>query len=103
MADYAPVAAANLLAEAERRYLHDAEFHYKVEQAMRVLAWDLRQRSGFEMGRADRSLARLAASVALLVPGFAPAPETPPLCCDNCGQSMSAHGALANCWPVETR
>ena len=54
-------------AEAERRYLHDAPFHARVVAAVNVLDLDLRGRTGQRMGDEDRSLATLAAAVALLV------------------------------------
>jgi hypothetical protein len=66
-----PATAAGLpvvtTAEAERRYHYDATFHAKVHAAVNVLDLDLRGRTGRRMTDEDRSLAALAAAVAVLV------------------------------------
>jgi hypothetical protein len=51
--------------QAEYWFLHDAEFHAKVKLAVATIE---RER-GVQLDEPDRSLATLAAAVALLIPG----------------------------------
>lgn len=55
------------LAECERRYLFDAEFHAKVKMVEHAVAFDLLTKTGSQMSYRDRSLARLAAGLALIL------------------------------------
>lgn len=55
-----------ILDDAERLYLHDAMFHADVYQAVQLVEWGLRARTGRRLSNEDRSLATHAAAVALV-------------------------------------
>lgn len=64
----AHVDAVRQAAEAERRYWYDAEFHARVETVVQVLGDQLDAKTpGARLNPADLSLARLVASIALVL------------------------------------
>ena len=65
----------DILKTAERRFLTDAEFSARVKTVIDLLAEDLRTNTGQAMNSDDRSLAAIAASVALVLAEASTKPE----------------------------